>query len=228
MPLRAGRQRTFDLGKSGERSPDSRRTASGDSGTHRDGHLQATRRAGALANGHLTFEVIMQHEPHLFAAPSPAFSTRRSFLSRAGNGLGILALAGLLDQKGLLAAEDDRSLNPLAPRPPHFPAKAKSVIWLFMNGGPSQVDTWDYKPELEKQRRQGTQRLRQGHRLLRRSGRPADEVALLLETATASRGRGRRRSFRPCPSTSMTSPLSTPVSPKPTTIRRPCSRSTPA
>ncbi len=93
----------------------------------------------------------MHHEPHLFAAPSPAFTTRRSFLRRAGNGLGLLALAGLLDQKGLLAAEDDRSLNPLAPRPPHFPAKAKSVIWLFMNGGPSQVDTWDYKPELEKQ-----------------------------------------------------------------------------
>ena len=43
-----------------------------------------------------------------------------------------------------------RALNPLAPQPPHFPAKAKSVIWLFMNGGPSQVDTWDYKPELEK------------------------------------------------------------------------------
>ena len=35
-------------------------------------------------------------------------------------------------------------------REPHFPAKAKSVIWLFMNGGPSQVDTWDYKPELDK------------------------------------------------------------------------------
>ena len=89
--------------------------------------------------------------PHLYAAPSTAFPTRRSFLRRAGNGLGLLALAGLLDQKGLLAAEDDRSLNPLAPRPPHFAAKAKSVIWLFMNGGPSQVDTWDYKPELEKQ-----------------------------------------------------------------------------
>ncbi len=93
----------------------------------------------------------MRHEPHLFASPSPAYPTRRSFLRRAGNGLGILALAGLLDQKGLLAAEEDRSLNPLAPRPPNFPAKAKSVIWLFMNGGPSQVDTWDYKPELEKQ-----------------------------------------------------------------------------
>ena len=42
------------------------------------------------------------------------------------------------------------SLNPLAPKAGHFPAKAKSIIWLFMNGGPSHVDTWDYKPELEK------------------------------------------------------------------------------
>ena len=48
----------------------------------------------------------------------------------------------------LRAAEP--SPNPLAPHAPHFAAKAKSVIWLFMNGGPSHVDTWDYKPELEK------------------------------------------------------------------------------
>jgi len=69
-----------------------------------------------------------------------------------GGGFGLLALAGLLDHQGMLAgaAEAARNLNPLAPKPPHFPAKAKSVIWLFMNGGPSQVDTWDYKPELTK------------------------------------------------------------------------------
>jgi hypothetical protein len=48
----------------------------------------------------------------------------------------------------LLYAEQSRASNPLAPKPPHFPPKAKSVIWLFMNGGPSHVDTWDYKPEL--------------------------------------------------------------------------------
>src|SRR4051794_20640049 len=93
----------------------------------------------------------MPKEPHLFATPAPAFPTRRSFLRRTGSGLGMLALAGLLDQEGLLAPTAiaaDASLNPLAPRPGHFPAKARSVIWLFMNGGPSQVDTWDYKPEL--------------------------------------------------------------------------------
>ncbi len=48
-----------------------------------------------------------------------------------------------------IAAPPQRA-DPLAPKAPHFPAKAKSVIWLFMTGGPSQVDTWDYKPELQK------------------------------------------------------------------------------
>ncbi len=84
--------------------------------------------------------------PHLSATPSPAFATRRNFLRRAGGGCGLLALAALLDRQNLLA--DDRNLHPLAPRSGHFPAKAQSVIWMFMNGGPSQVDTWDYKPEL--------------------------------------------------------------------------------
>ncbi len=90
--------------------------------------------------------------PRLFAPPPPIYRSRREFLKRVGNGFGLLALTALLDQEGLLkpviAAETYR--NPLAPKPPHFPAKAKSVIWLFMNGGPSQVDTWDYKPELAK------------------------------------------------------------------------------
>jgi hypothetical protein len=88
-------------------------------------------------------------EPHLFGSPSPAFRSRRQFLRRAGNGFGLLALAGLLENQGLLGAAET-PVNPLAPRKAHFAAKAKSVIWLFMNGGPSHVDTWDYKPELEK------------------------------------------------------------------------------
>jgi hypothetical protein len=60
----------------------------------------------------------------------------------------MLALAGLLEQERVRG--DDRSLHPMAALPSHFPARAKSVIWLFMNGGQSQVDTWQYKPELEK------------------------------------------------------------------------------
>ncbi|MEK6239111.1 MAG: DUF1501 domain-containing protein, partial [Planctomycetales bacterium] len=79
--------------------------------------------------------------------------SRRHLLKQAGGGAGMLALAALLQQEGLLspAAAAAPGLNPLAPREPHFPTKAKSVIWLFMNGGPSHVDTWDYKPELAKQ-----------------------------------------------------------------------------
>jgi hypothetical protein len=96
----------------------------------------------------------MNHPFHDIASPSRRFASRRAFLQRTGSGMGMLALAGLLAENGLLAAEStgaaDRSLNPMASRPPHFPAKAKSVIWLFMNGGPSHVDTWEYKPELEK------------------------------------------------------------------------------
>ncbi len=94
----------------------------------------------------------MQSLPRFFAPPSPAFPSRREFLSRAGNGFGMLALAGLLQEQGLLAPNAAASTvdprNPLAPHDGHFPAKARAVIWLFLNGGPSQVDTWDYKPEL--------------------------------------------------------------------------------
>ncbi len=60
----------------------------------------------------------------------------------------MLGLASLLHEKNLLAGDDPR--DPLAPRGGHFPARAKAVIWLFINGGPSHVDTWDYKPELAK------------------------------------------------------------------------------
>ena len=81
--------------------------------------------------------------------------TRRELLAKAGGGAGLLGLAGLLSDEGLLVssasgATGAGNLNPLAPKPSHFAAKAKSVIWLFINGGPSHVDTWDFKPALEK------------------------------------------------------------------------------
>src|SRR3990172_9848095 len=91
--------------------------------------------------------------PKLFAPPNPVYPSRRAFLRHVGNGFGLVALGGLLEQEGLLrtaAAATGQAVNPLTPKPPHFPTKAKSVIWLFMNGGPSHVDTWDYKPELAK------------------------------------------------------------------------------
>ena len=85
----------------------------------------------------------------LFLDPLASFGSRRAFLRRAGNGMGMLALAQLFQQEAL-ARGPESGLNPMAARPSHFPAKAKNVIWLFMNGGPSHVDTWDYKPELAK------------------------------------------------------------------------------
>jgi len=79
--------------------------------------------------------------------------TRREMLWEMGCGFGSVALTGLLSGDGFfnkLQANDQtgKFVNPLAPKPPMFPAKAKSVIFLFMYGGPSQVDTFDYKPKL--------------------------------------------------------------------------------
>ncbi len=88
--------------------------------------------------------------------------TRRNLLTRIGGGFGALGLSSVMADAGLLgpaspalAASPARLESavpgdPLAPRPPHFPARAKRVIFLFMNGGPSHVDTFDPKPELTK------------------------------------------------------------------------------
>src|SRR6266849_3408897 len=70
--------------------------------------------------------------------------TRRNALRTIGSGFGMLGLGGILG-----AAELSRG-NPLEVRPPHFAPKAKQVIFLFLNGGPSQVDTFDPKPMLTK------------------------------------------------------------------------------
>ncbi len=86
----------------------------------------------------------MQDNHHRLMSPA---GTRRDFLQRTGLGCGALALASLLHDQGIVAAET--SSNPLAARPAHFGPKAKSVIWLFQTGSPSQVDTFDYKPELQ-------------------------------------------------------------------------------
>jgi hypothetical protein len=72
---------------------------------------------------------------------------RRSFFRECAGGIGIMALAQLLEQDGYGAVPD---MNPLAPRKPNFPARAKSVIFMFMEGGPSQLDLFDPKPELAK------------------------------------------------------------------------------
>lgn len=88
------------------------------------------------------------------------FSSRREMLGRVGTGLGSLGLACMLADERLVGAptetadqvdkEDTSPRSPLAVKPAHFPARAKRVIHLFMNGGPSQVDTFDPKPSLTK------------------------------------------------------------------------------
>jgi hypothetical protein len=75
------------------------------------------------------------------------FLTRREMLSRCGMGFGALALTQLV---GSALAQEKGYANPLAPKQPPLPAKVKRVIHLFMNGGPSQVDTFDPKPMLDK------------------------------------------------------------------------------
>ena len=79
------------------------------------------------------------------------FATRREMLARCGMGMGAAALQALLSDSGdLQAAPIGGEVNPLAPKSPPLPAKAKRVIHLFMNGGVSQVDTFDPKPSLTK------------------------------------------------------------------------------
>jgi hypothetical protein len=77
-------------------------------------------------------------------------STRRHFFRNCGVGLGSMALAGLFNQKLFADAQNTGTalLNPMAPKNPHFPARAKRVIYLHMAGSPSQLDLFDYKPRL--------------------------------------------------------------------------------
>ena len=73
--------------------------------------------------------------------------SRREMLTRIGAGFGTMGLAGMLAEENSISAAE-HSVDPLAVKPPHFAPKAKSVIQLFMPGGPSQVDTFDYKPHI--------------------------------------------------------------------------------
>ncbi len=91
----------------------------------------------------------------MYPHPGPARTTRREALGRMGTGMGMLGLLGVLGDVGELAAADlvgGRAPvdHPLAPRRPHFAAKVKRVIHIYLNGGPSQVDTFDPKPLLKR------------------------------------------------------------------------------
>ena len=111
--------------------------------------------------------------------PKRSFLSRRQFWMEAGMGIGGLALIDLLSQDRLLAAETtpapaaclstgDAAGSPLVPKPPHFKPRAKAVISLFMSGGVSHLDTFQYKPALEKYNRlpmegKGEIKVRQGY-----------------------------------------------------------------
>src|SRR5262245_8492572 len=75
-------------------------------------------------------------------------TTRRHFFGQCAVGLGQVALASLLRNGKIHAAQSPQSLNPQSPKLPHFASKAKSVIYLFMAGGPSQLDLFEHKPKL--------------------------------------------------------------------------------
>src|SRR5262245_57850330 len=80
---------------------------------------------------------------HPFSAQ--LLQSRRNFLATSASGVGLLAVASLLQEDGLLAAQ---AANPLAPKKPHFAAKAKNCICIYLEGAPSQIDLFDPKPKL--------------------------------------------------------------------------------
>lgn len=82
--------------------------------------------------------------------PHHRLFSRREMLRSVGTGLGMLTLPYLLETKTRAARLPNTTINPLAPRAPHFTPRAKHIIHIYLNGGPSQVDTWDPKPELTK------------------------------------------------------------------------------
>ena len=88
----------------------------------------------------------MNCQQHLYRAANPKKIARRWFLQQCGVGLGSIALGQLLAREGYAT----EAPNPLAPKKPHYAPKAKSVIFLFMAGGPSHLELFDYKPQLAK------------------------------------------------------------------------------
>ena len=126
--------------------------------------------------------------------PVPCNRTRREFLWELGGGFAGLALIDLLSRDGFFQGSAfaagfraDEARNPLAPKPPHFPAKAKHAVFLFMNGGPSQVDTFDPKPALSRFNGTLTGRHQAG-RLERTARRPSDADRLCRSRSAARAG----------------------------------------
>ena len=113
--------------------------------------------------------------------------TRRDCLKTFGTGFGMTAFAGLFGSS--MPAVGAMDTNPLAPKAPHFPAKAKHVIFLFLNGGPSQVDTFDPKPMLDKYN--GKPMPRGNLKTERKTGNLM-QVAVSVQAIRSERDRGQR------------------------------------
>ena len=150
--------------------------------------------------------------------------TRRELLKRCGMGLGLLGLSSLLQREGLLARAGplgERGLSPLAPEAPHITPRAKRVIWLFINGGPSHMDTWEYKPALEKyhgKELEGFDKF---------TGFFSREVGAIMQSPSSfprveSRGKWCRKYFRTWGNMWIKWHSFTPFTPNPTTMPRPC------
>jgi hypothetical protein len=95
----------------------------------------------------------MNCQDHLYRNADPGQVTRRWFLEQCGVGLGAIALGQLLGARGSAAeagVDSAHSLNPMAPKAPHYAPKAKRVLFLFMAGAPSHLEMFDYKPQLAK------------------------------------------------------------------------------
>src|SRR5262245_5177267 len=92
----------------------------------------------------------MNCQSHFYFGQDRKLITRRWFFEQCGVGLGAIALGQLFGQQGWAASGNIASTNPLAPKQPPLPAKAKRVIFLFMAGAPSHLELFDYKPELAK------------------------------------------------------------------------------
>ena len=92
----------------------------------------------------------MSASPSTFNAELSSLSSRRSFLYGLGASLGTVAFNSLLHADSVVPSAVDPQPSPLRPSPAHLPAKAKACIFLYMAGGPSHIDTFDPKPELER------------------------------------------------------------------------------
>src|SRR5260370_384157 len=92
----------------------------------------------------------MNCQMHLYRGQDPKAITRRWFFRECGVGLGAIALAELFRQNGWAAGPEKSLPDPMAPKQPHYTAKAKRVVFLFMAGAPSHLEMFDYKPQLAK------------------------------------------------------------------------------